>query len=155
MRCSGCGVTQAAACDCGVAYVPAGEYAAKAIADPANREKSHSMLAQEIGVSDQTVLRARGLGSTNVEPERRLGLDGKSYPAKAPRTSRREMQAAEIQYEAGSSKERDPVQFLKIALVRVEEVVRDYERVMKTKAEKAAFRRELAKVYGNGETQAC
>ena len=30
LRCSSCGADSEAACDCGVTYVPAGEYAAKA-----------------------------------------------------------------------------------------------------------------------------
>jgi hypothetical protein len=62
--------------------VRAGEIADLAIA--ANPEKSNVALAKELGISDETVRRAR---STNVEPEGRVvGIDGKSYPARRPKS---------------------------------------------------------------------
>jgi hypothetical protein len=53
LECIECGETADAACRCGVAYVPAGARAAKAIAD--NPEKSDRAIAAELGVSDMTV----------------------------------------------------------------------------------------------------
>jgi hypothetical protein len=78
IECTACGATADAACECGVAYVPAGVRAAKAIAD--NPEKSNRAIAAEIGVSEPTVRRARG--ASDDAPETVTGRDGKSYPAK-------------------------------------------------------------------------
>jgi hypothetical protein len=97
LRCSGCGVTVDAACDCGKPYVSAGVAAAKAI--KAHPEKSNSAIAQEIGVNEKTVRRIRG--SAKAETDRRIGKDGKSYPttnlrkSKAAVTPRPEPIAAE------------------------------------------------------------
>src|SRR5262245_54382041 len=76
LQCSSCGAEADAACECGVAYVPAGERAARAI--EANPDRSDRAIAADIGVSHMTVKRARGV--TNVTPEKREGRDGKSYP---------------------------------------------------------------------------
>ena len=81
LECSECGATAQATCGCGVAYVPAGTRAAAAVA--ANPKKSDRALAAELGVSGQTIGRARKKsGATNVAPERVAGKDGKSYPAR-------------------------------------------------------------------------
>jgi len=66
-----------AACDCGVAYVPAGQRAAEAVQK--SPEKSNRAIAAEIGVDHKTVAKARG---DNSPPERVTGRDGKSYPAR-------------------------------------------------------------------------
>lgn len=71
--------------------------------------------------------------------------------------SRKELEASEhavlVRYYDEDSpleeKEQAAAKFLIIAVRRVEEFVRSYEREMKTKREKTAFRRELAKVYGH------
>jgi hypothetical protein len=77
MKCSACGATAEASCNCGVPYVPAGSRAAKAVAK--NPKKSDRAIAAEIGVSGETVRRARRKsGATNVAPER-IGKDGKTY----------------------------------------------------------------------------
>src|SRR6267378_3247686 len=55
MQCSACGAQGIAACDCGKPYLPASAVAAKAVADPENKEKSNRALAAEIGVSFDTV----------------------------------------------------------------------------------------------------
>jgi hypothetical protein len=83
LECSSCGAEANASCDCGKPYVPAKVRAADAI--KANPEKSNRAIADEIGVSDMTVGRARKEGATDVAPEEVIGRDGKSYPAK-PRT---------------------------------------------------------------------
>jgi len=76
MECSSCGAAGIAACDCGAPYMPASARAAKAIAD--NPGKSNVAIAELIGVSDETVRRARPKStSTDVEVEKRIGLDGK------------------------------------------------------------------------------
>jgi hypothetical protein len=62
-------------------YVPPGDLAARELA--ANPEKSDRGIAKELGVSHQTVKRERAkLGVTDVTPEKRIGRDGKRYPAK-------------------------------------------------------------------------
>ena len=74
LECSGCGAEVDAACMCGVAYVPAGARAAAAIAE--NPEKSDRVIADEIGVSDRTVNRARRT-ATGVAVGKRIGKDGR------------------------------------------------------------------------------
>jgi hypothetical protein len=77
LRCSGCGAKAEATCDCGLPYVPAGVAAAKAI--KANPEKSNYAIAKEIGIDEKTVRRVRG--TAKAVTARRIGKDGKSYPA--------------------------------------------------------------------------
>jgi hypothetical protein len=85
MHCSACGAAAKATCKCGVAYIPAGEFAARAVA--AHPEKSDRAIAQAIGVGHQTVARARKAGGPNGPPER-IGRDGKRQTAtKAPSTA--------------------------------------------------------------------
>jgi hypothetical protein len=59
--------------------VPAGARAAAAVL--AHPEKSNRAIAAELGVSNQTVMRAREQGAPSGAPEKRVGKDGKSYPA--------------------------------------------------------------------------
>jgi hypothetical protein len=82
LKCSGCGAVAEASCNCGVGYVPAGEYAAKAIA--AHPEMSDNAIAKEIGVDQTTVSRARKTVKGKALTARRIGKDGKSYTAKKP-----------------------------------------------------------------------
>jgi hypothetical protein len=77
LACTECGAEAYASCNCHKAYKPV-DLAAKAIA--ANPSKSNRAIADEIGVSRETVNRARA-GDTGVSPER-IGKDGKTYPAK-------------------------------------------------------------------------
>jgi hypothetical protein len=83
LHCTRCGVTQEAACDCGVGYLPAREYAAKAIAE--NPEKSDRAIAAAIGIDHKTVAAARQAGGEYSPPEKRTGRDGKSHPSKKPK----------------------------------------------------------------------
>lgn len=56
--------------DSGAPYIRAGEYAAKAVAS--NPEKSNRALADELGVSPNTVLAARkNAGERNRSPEKK------------------------------------------------------------------------------------
>jgi hypothetical protein len=80
LGCSACGATTEAACDCGAPYLPAGQRAAEAIA--ANPEKSDRAIAVEIGVDHKTVGKARRSVGDHSPPDKRVGQDGKSYPAK-------------------------------------------------------------------------
>ena len=76
LRCSTCGATTDAACDCGAEYVQAGVLAAAAI--EANAALSNAAIAEQIGVDEATVRRARKKsGSAFAEPEKRPGRDGK------------------------------------------------------------------------------
>jgi len=59
LACVKCGAETDAACNCGVEYKPAAARAAEAIA--ANPEKSNRMIADEIGVDEKTVRKARRL----------------------------------------------------------------------------------------------
>jgi hypothetical protein len=80
LRCSACGSAAGATCDCGVGYVPASEYAAKAVA--ATPGKTDGAIAAEIGVSHDTVSRARkAVNAFASTDEKRVGKDGKKYPA--------------------------------------------------------------------------
>lgn len=81
MVCSSCG-TQAN-CDCvGAKLIPPGEFAAKVA--KMNPEKSNRAIAQDTGVSFETVRRARKSVDTNVSTEKRVGKDGKKYKARKP-----------------------------------------------------------------------
>jgi hypothetical protein len=82
IACSACGATTEAACDCGLPYVPAKERAAAAVA--VNPEKSDRAIAAEIGVDHKTVGAARRSVGEHSPPEKRVGKDGKSYPATKP-----------------------------------------------------------------------
>jgi hypothetical protein len=70
-------------CQCGVPYVPKTVRAAEAIR--ANPEKSNRAIADETGLSEPTVRRARASDDA-PELERVTGRDGKSYPATKPQT---------------------------------------------------------------------
>ena len=76
--CSKCGARGEMNCACGVDYIRAGEFAATAVADPANAAKSNRALAAELGVGEATVRRVRS-GAPNDAPEKRIGKDGKHY----------------------------------------------------------------------------
>ncbi len=79
LSCSECGAEANASCNCGKPYVPAKVRAAEAI--KANPQKSDRAIADEIGVSHQTVGRAREEATGPhgpVEEPRRVGLDGKA-----------------------------------------------------------------------------
>jgi len=82
MVCTGCGSEANASCNCGVAYVPKAQRTREAVADPANKHKSNVLLAEELGVDEKQVRRARSDMSDPDDPDERVGRDGKSYPAK-------------------------------------------------------------------------
>lgn len=75
--CSKCGAKAKPGCDCGVAYVPAQVFAAKAVA--AHPEKSDRAIAAAIGVDHKTVAKARK--SVGEKSPTRVGTDGKRYRA--------------------------------------------------------------------------
>jgi hypothetical protein len=77
MICTGCGAEANASCNCGVSYIPKAVRAREAVA--ASPEKSNRALADELGVDEKTVRKARANQSA---PETVTGKDGKSYPAK-------------------------------------------------------------------------
>jgi hypothetical protein len=84
LQCSGCGATVDAACDCGLPYERAGVVAAKAVA--AHPEKSNYAIAEETGTSEYAVREARKrVTIKNVTGTKRIGKDGKSYPATKPK----------------------------------------------------------------------
>jgi hypothetical protein len=81
--CSQCGARAKASCDCDASYIPARLYAAQAVA--AHPEKSNRVLAEEIGINETTIRRARKAVAVNAAPgAKRTGKDGKSYPATQP-----------------------------------------------------------------------
>jgi hypothetical protein len=70
-----CGANCEASCDCGVAYVPASDCAAAAIA--ANPAKSDRVIAADIGVNPETVRRARKKSTAaDAAVAKRTGKDG-------------------------------------------------------------------------------
>jgi hypothetical protein len=82
--CIGCGAEANASCNCGKPYVPKSTRAAEAIA--ANPEKSNRAIAEETGLSEPTVRRARASYDA-PELDEHVGRDGKSYPATKPAPS--------------------------------------------------------------------
>ena len=83
LQCSVCGASGEGSCRCGAPYVPAGQRAAEAV--KANPEKSDRQHAKELKLGHATVSRARKTIATGVSdetPEKRIGKDGKSYPAR-------------------------------------------------------------------------
>jgi hypothetical protein len=99
--CSACGATTDAACDCGVAYLPARQRAAEAIT--ANPDRSDRAIAAEIGVDHKTVGAARRSVGEHSPPEKRIGQDGKSYPAMSTKASREK--ASEARFDGGPDAE--------------------------------------------------
>jgi hypothetical protein len=89
--CSDCGAKGEAGCDCGAGYISASAFAAKAI--ERNPEKSNRAIAEEIGVSYETVRRERPT-DTNVSVEPRTGKDGRRR--KMPRKVTRRAEAEEF-----------------------------------------------------------
>jgi hypothetical protein len=76
MVCTDCGAETNASCNCGVSYVPKAIRAAEAIR--AHPEKSNRMIAEETGLSEPTIRRARQTASDDAVEEIRIGLDGKT-----------------------------------------------------------------------------
>jgi hypothetical protein len=75
--CVGCGSETNATCNCGMEYRPKAVRAAEAIA--AAPEKSNRAIAEETGLSEPTIRRAR---ASHDAPESVTGRDGKQYPAR-------------------------------------------------------------------------
>jgi hypothetical protein len=82
LECVKCGARSHATCSCGVSYRPAQERVAEY--DKANPGKSTRMAAADLGVSDETVRKARH--ANPLAPETVTGRDGKEYPATRPPT---------------------------------------------------------------------
>jgi|SRR6185312_14472580 len=77
MVCTGCGAEANASCNCGKPYIPAKQRAAEAIA--ANPQMSDRAIAAGLGVSHETVSKARREAPVNELTPERIGLDGKVY----------------------------------------------------------------------------
>jgi len=76
LECPQCGAAGQGSCTCDVPYVPAGERAAKAVAE--NACLSDRAIAEKIGVSDKTVAKARKASTAELSAvEKRVGRDGK------------------------------------------------------------------------------
>ena len=88
--CTQCGADGEMNCECGVAFIaianstPKAAQVAAALADPANAAKSDRAIADELGIADRTVNRARRT-ATNVAVEKRIGKDGKARSAPKPK----------------------------------------------------------------------
>jgi hypothetical protein len=78
-KCSACGMQ--AGCDCNAPYIPAGEYAKLVVKK--NPKKSNRALAEETGISEPTIRRARG--ASNDARGKRVGKDGKKYSPSQPK----------------------------------------------------------------------
>lgn len=77
LACSGCGAEAHASCNCGKPYLPAKMRAREAI--EANPQKSDRAIAADIGVSHETVSKARRESPVNELTPEREGRDGKIY----------------------------------------------------------------------------
>lgn len=77
MSCTACGAEANASCNCGKPYVPAKQRAKEAI--EANPQKSDRAIAADIGVSHETVSKARRESPVNELTPEREGRDGKVY----------------------------------------------------------------------------
>jgi hypothetical protein len=71
--CSECGARAQATCDCGASYIPARVYAERAIA--AHPERSNRAIAEETGISHETIGQVREATGNNLAV--RIGRDGK------------------------------------------------------------------------------
>ena len=104
LECPKCGAAGQGTCRCGVPYVPAGQRAAEAV--KASPEKSNVVIAEEIGVDEGTVRRARKATSEYSEvEEKRVGKDGKMrrMPIRKPPLPETEERTSKIiaYYDAG------------------------------------------------------
>lgn len=77
LSCSACGAEANASCDCGKPYVPARQRARQAV--EANPQKSDRAIAADLGVSPDTVGRARKESGVRDQSPERVGRDGKVY----------------------------------------------------------------------------
>src|SRR5262252_5049036 len=75
LACTECGALADASCNCGAPYEPAGSRATKAIA--ANPKLSNRAIAEQSGVGEKTVRRARVSTASPDAVETRTGKDGK------------------------------------------------------------------------------
>jgi hypothetical protein len=73
--CSKCGAKARPRCTCGVAYIPAAEFAVRAV--KANPQKSDRAIAAELGIAPNTVRKARATAQ-KCAVEKRIGRDGKA-----------------------------------------------------------------------------
>jgi hypothetical protein len=84
LECNACGAEAKGSCNCGVPYSPVASRAAAAIA--AHPEKSNRAIAAETGASTWTVNQERKKAAERgLSPDKHVGKDGKSYPAKLSR----------------------------------------------------------------------
>lgn len=81
-QCSACGID--AGCNCGAPLMSKAQRAAEALA--ASPQMSNRAIAEETGLSEPTIRRARTASSDAVDKEPRIGLDGKQrrMPIRAP-----------------------------------------------------------------------
>lgn len=77
LRCPACGALASASCLCGLdyVYISPGKLAADAV--KANPEKSDRAIAEELGIGNKTVSRARATVSNDTVDDKRIGLDGR------------------------------------------------------------------------------
>lgn len=100
--CSSCGASGTGSCHCGVAYVPAAQRAADALAqDPSRSDRA---IATEIGVSDKTVAKARRSTAESSAVAKRVGKDGKArkMPISASEEPQKPNRRQEIKIPAGA-----------------------------------------------------
>ena len=97
LRCTSCGVTTDAKCDCGVDYIIVRPGKAAAIAIAKFPEKSDRVIAENIGVSPNTVKAARATVQ-NCAVDSRIGKDGKErrMPRKTKRQRFQELSDEEV-----------------------------------------------------------
>jgi hypothetical protein len=85
LRCTVCGATATAPCQCGVPYELLRPRAAAEIGIKEAPHLSDSVIARQMGISHDTVRRTRQQVTQNASPVERIGLDGKTYGVTEPK----------------------------------------------------------------------
>lgn len=102
LKCSACGAKADASCNCGAPYLAAGQRAEVAV--KANPEKSDRAIAEEIGVSDFTVRKARKKSTASDHAVgKRTGRDGKVRRLPTPKNPPLEMPTEQEAHESWQS----------------------------------------------------
>jgi len=139
-ECSKCGTE--AACNCGAPVVPLGTRLAEAIAKKDG--KSNRTIAAEQGCSEGAVRKARGSAAYEYAPDdRRIGRDGKSYPAKPTRVIEPEADDEDPDIE----EDIDPRHYRTAYLLRVDQAIRFAAYSGKVSKELVAAARRVAKAW--------
>lgn len=142
MVCTACGSEANASCNCGKPYVPAKQRAAEAI--KANPQKSNRAIADEIGVSKDTVRKVRET-TGDQSPVERVGLDGKTRKMPTLRVVEEEPDDTEADIEADI----EPANYRGAFLIRADQAKQFASYSGPVTPEIIAMARQVAMVWNN------